>query len=241
MMKKLIFFSVIFFGLLLQSSGQGISALLEKAPLVPNSCGEAFMASTLKTEVELLDNGTEFRRVKSWDADARVSKFGAEVDLWTERINAQLEGNSFSLTGENETDKDLRLQLTVLEKQATELLAQWNKYSERLKNINPDFIPLSDMDYGCDQIRASANKLNENTKLYNAILKEGRNAIMDKIKDFEVQFGQLAKVKSPLFNNEVLSHALTVGLILTDWNLIVNVANTHLVDTAVSLNNGMCK
>lgn len=75
----------------------------------------------------------------------------------------------------------------------------------------------------------------------NKYLIAGREYISPNIDYFQRIFNRLILVEDAMMNNQVIYQMTRMLNILQEWNLALISANSQMVDTGVSLNNGLCK
>ncbi|MBK6824489.1 MAG: hypothetical protein IPG87_16485 [Saprospiraceae bacterium] len=223
------------------SSQQNLNSLIQKAPLIPQTIGAAFTQSKLEYQVEILEDGKEFKRVVSWDMNYELKHFDQQVSDYLTKWERKAQDNSFSLTYSPDNSPETKEYLMKLEKLADTTLEMWKPFISKVRDVNPDFLALSELDFGCDEIKASAKKLNEAAELKNKYLIAGREYISPNIDYFQRIFNRLILVEDAMMNNQVIYQMTRMLNILQEWNLAVISANSQMVDTGVSLNNGLCK
>lgn len=213
--------------------------LLEQAPTIPVTFGKAFMDARLVTSKESLLDGREFNRVKSWEPSLSLKKFGDVLDSYIEKIDTRAEGNSFSLSYVSDIDPETKEYLELMTKAADSLKIRWKGYSKRIVAVCPEFFPLSE-EFGCDEITASGQKLNQFAIEKNQILGEARIELKPLFDLVQRYFNKLYLVEDAMTNNEVLNEISKALQVLQDWNYEVNAANSNMVETGISLNNALC-
>jgi len=223
------------------SAQQNLNSLFQKAPLIPQTIGAAFTTSKLEYQVEMLEDGKEFKRVVSWDMNSELKNFDQQVGDYLAKLERKAQDNSFSLTYSPDNSPESKDYLMKLEKLADSTLELWKPYISKVRDVNPDFMALSELDYGCDEIKASAKKLNEAAALKNKYLLAGKEKISPHIEYFQRIFNRLILIEDAMMNNQVIYQMTRMINILQEWNLAVISANSQMVDTGVSLNNGLCK
>lgn len=216
-----------------------VTKLLDQAPLIPTSFGSAYVNSKLTTLSETLDDGRVFKRVKSWEPTLELKKYDEILVRYTDKIDARAEHNSFSLNySPVKNEEDLEY-LKLMAKTADSLNKIWLSYSKRIIDINPDFMPLSE-EFGCDEIKASGLKLNGWAEEKNKILVESRERMRSLFDLLQRYFNRLSQIEDPMTNNQVLNHISVSLTILRNWYSEVMIANSHMVETGISLNNSLC-
>ncbi|MCC6816271.1 MAG: hypothetical protein IT267_07670 [Saprospiraceae bacterium] len=237
-MKSNIFWLLVL--LSIKTSAQfNVARLLDQAPLVPVSFGTAYMNSKLVTKSEMLDDGREFKRVKSWDPSPEISKFDDLINKHVEKIDARADYNSFSLSNSTLDSKEDKEYLHLMDKVSDSLYSVWKNYYKKLSTIGGDFYPLSE-EFGCDEIKASGLKLNIIAEQKNKILIEARIQLKPMFDLVQRYFNKLYLIQDPMINNEVLNYISKPLEILQQWMGEVNVTNGHMVETGISLNNALC-
>ncbi len=234
-------FSVIVFILSIKMAlGQfNVVKLLDQAPLIPTSFGTAYVNSKLTTLSETLDDGRVFKRVKSWEPTLELNKYDEILVRYTDKIDEKAERNSFSLNySPVENNEDIEY-LKLMAKTADSLTKIWNGYVKRIADVNPDFMPLSE-EYGCDEIKASGLKLNSWAEEKNKILLESRIRMKSLFDLLQRYFNRLSLIEDPMTNNQVLNYISVPLTVLRNWYSEVMIANSHMVETGISLNNSLC-
>ena len=170
-----------------------------------------------------------------------LKHFDQQVSDYLTKWERKAQDNSFSLTYSPDNSPETKEYLMKLEKLADTTLEMWKPFISKVRDVNPDFLALSELDFGCDEIKASAKKLNEAAELKNKYLIAGREYISPNIDYFQRIFNRLILVEDAMMNNQVIYQMTRMLNILQEWNLALISANSQMVDTGVSLNNGLCK
>lgn len=241
-LKRIVFSSVyLLFGCDFVFSQQSCLNLLQKAPLPPESVGKAFVSVKLEIKPEILDDGTEFKRVASWSMTFDQKQYEDQLSKYVERWDKKAEENSFALNYIPDTTTETGMAMVMLRSIADSVLAVWTPVSNEARGLDPDFTVLSEMDYGCDEIKASAQRLNAVAKRQYELLSSAKARLLGPFDRFQRHFNKLAQINDPIMNNEVIGQMSRVLSVLEDWNLIYSATLSNMVDTGVSLNNGMCR
>ncbi|MBK7233111.1 MAG: hypothetical protein IPH93_12830 [Saprospiraceae bacterium] len=236
----LIFLAICGFGFSTNAQ-QNCLTLLQKAPLPAESVGKAFTSVKLEFQSEFLDDGTEFKRVKSWAFTFDQKQYSEQLAKYVERWDRRAEENSFALNYIPDTTQEVSKAIYIYQRTADSILSIWNPVSHQARNLDPDFTVLSDMDYGCDEIKASAKKLNQMADQQTEFLNGARMKMTPLFDRFQRYFNKLSQIEDPIMNNEVINQMSKVLGVLEDWDLIVNATMFNMVETGVSLNNGLCR
>lgn len=234
-------FVLVITGVIHLTGQQSCYLLLQKAPLLPESVGKAFTGVKLELVVEYLDDGTEFKRVKAWAPTFDQKQFEENLSKYVERWELQAQENSFALNYNPDTTKEVGMMVKEYQRMADTIMGIWEPVSKKARNLDPEFMVLSEMDYGCDEIRQSANRINELARKQNELLSQARMQMSPAVDRFQRYFNKLEQIEDPLMNNAILSQMSRVLGLLEDWNLIVSSTHSNLVETGVSLNNGLCR
>ena len=213
--------------------------MLDQAPLIPPTIGKAFLGCKLITTSETLLDGREFKRVKSWEPAGEIKKFGDMIDTYLEKIDQRAETNSFSVNYNPSTDSTAQQFMNYMTLQADTLKKIWSAYHKKIAAVNPDFLPLNE-EYGCDEIAASGILLNGFATEKNKILNEAREALKSHFDLVQRYFNKLYQIDDAMFNNQVLNEISKPLQVLQQWSFEVNSANSHMVETGVSLNDALC-
>lgn len=237
----LIFKLFIFFSCYGVHAQQSCLNLLQKAPLLPESVGKAFVSVKLEIKPEILDDGTEFKRVSAWSMTFDQKQYDEQLAKYVERWDKKAEENSFALNYIPDTTTETGLAMAYLKAIADSVVAIWTPVSTEARNLDPDFTVLSDMDFGCDEIKSSAQRLNKIAKRQNELLSSAKARMLGPFDRFQRYFNKLVQINDPLMNNEVIGQMSRMLSVLEDWNLIYSSTLSNMVETGISLNNGMCR
>ncbi|MBK9271613.1 MAG: hypothetical protein IPM48_08435 [Saprospiraceae bacterium] len=239
---SLLKFLIAFFLPFLVEGQQSCLTFLQKAPLPAESVGKAFTSVKLEfLEAELLADGSEYKRVKSWSFTFDQKQYGEQLSKYVERWDRKAEDNSFALNYIPDTTQEVARAIYYYQRMADSILQIWNPVSHLARNLDPDFTVLSDMDYGCNDIKASARKLNETARKQAELLEGARQQMLPIFDRFQRHFNKLSQIEDPIMNNEVIHQMSKVLGVLEDWNLIVGATMFNMVETGISLNNGICR
>lgn len=213
--------------------------LLDQLPDIPPTFGTAYMKSKLVTTSENLDDGRVFKRVKSWEPSLEMKKFDDALEKYIEKIDTKAEHNSFSLNYSPDNSPETVEYLKLMAKTADSLNRSWNNYAKRLAAVCPDFLPLSE-EFGCDEIKASGLKLNEYAAQKNKILNEAKIQLKPLFDLVQRYFNKLYLIEDAMTNNQVLNEISVPLQVMRAMYSEVSIANSHMVETSISLNNALC-
>ncbi len=222
-------------------SGQNLPVLMSQMPDVITSSQVAFQEAKLSVEKVMADDGVEVSRIKSWEYGNRLNQWITKLDRITEQIDKRAEAGSFSLDNYSEVDKETEKKIAALSEWETAIVSLWSRYHNRLDAINPDFIPLNENEYGCEEIRRSAELLENYAVEIQRLLHQARQEITPYLLSFQTQYDEIQACGNSFVKNQAEGYLASVIQVLGFMTFHIVTSYRHLVDTEVAYFNGQCQ